>query len=408
MKKALFTISRIIIGLVFIISGFVKAVDPTGTAIKFTDYFSAFHIEWLTNLAFPLAILIASAEFLTGIHLLIGFRNRLFTSIALLLMLIFTPLTFFIALYNPVTDCGCFGDALKLTNWQTFYKNIVLIFPSIYIYKNRKNFTSSIKSLRAFALSLSFIIFILGVSLYSLSHLPQIDFRPYHIGANIKKGMEIPEDAEQPVYETTFTLEKNGQRKVFTSQNYPYNDTTWVFIDSQTKTISEGYHPPIHDFVLIDEEGNDFTQELLNTEEPTLLIVSSQIKKGNWEVAFNKLEAIKNQAQSQGINTYVLTASPNEDITEFEFADNGGFTYLSGDETMLKTIIRSNPGLLLIENSNIIGKWHYNDIPDVESFKDPIPFAIKQQQSKQNKYWLYSCGLVLILLTIVLYKKEII
>ncbi len=406
MKKILFTISRLLIGSLFIVSGFVKAIDPTGSAIKFTDYFSAFGIDWLSHLAFPLAIAISTLEFITGVHLILGLRKKLFSSIALLLMLIFTPLTLYIAIFNPVTDCGCFGDAMKLTNWQTFFKNIVFIVPTLYLFKFRKEFSDSVVGIRSWAISLCFTAAIIAVSLYAIAHLPAIDFRPYHIGASITKGMEIPKDAPQPVYETTFTLEKDGKKEIFTAENYPYNDSTWVFIDSESKVIKEGYHPPIHDFVLIDEEGNDFTQQLLNTEEPTLLIVSSQMKKGNWNKSFNQLSELKNQAQSKGINTYVLTASPSEDISEFEFANNAGFLYLSADETMLKTMIRSNPGLILLEKGTIIGKWHYNDIPNVESFADPISYTLKEQQSKQNILWLYSCGFVAIIISLALYKKK--
>ncbi|GAF04574.1 BT_3928 family protein [Saccharicrinis fermentans] len=192
MTRSLFVVSRILVGITFIFSGFVKAVDPTGSAIKFGDYLSAFGTESLMGLVMPAAFVVAALEFLTGLHLLLGIRIKTSSILALIFMTIFTPLTLFIAIKNPVTDCGCFGDALKLSNWETFFKNIILLLPTLFIFVKRKQFNEAIKNLNKLIITLFFTGAILGITYYSLQHLPIIDFRPYKIGNNINEGMQIP------------------------------------------------------------------------------------------------------------------------------------------------------------------------------------------------------------------------
>ncbi|MGQ1787239.1 BT_3928 family protein [Saccharicrinis sp. GN24d3] len=385
MPRFIFVISRILVGVTFIFSGFVKAVDPTGSAIKFNDYLSAFGMEYLSGLVIPAAFILAALEFLTGLHLLLGIRVRTSSVLVLVFMAIFAPLTLFIAIKNPVTDCGCFGDALKLSNWETFFKNVILTLPTLYLFINRHNYKDNIKTIHKLVITLVFTGTILGVSYYSLEHLPIIDFRPFKIGNNINEGMLIPEGAEQPEYETTFILEKDGVEKTFTVENYPYTDTTWVFVSNETKVIKEGYEPPIHDFVLNDSEGTDQAQNILNSDVPVLLVVSYQINKGAWnEGKQEQIVQLKNALYEQGIKTYFLTSSSDEEITKFEFDGDAGFDYLNADETMLKTVIRCNPGLVLLQKGNVVGKWHYNDLPAAYSFKNPIAYSLSQMVEKQS------------------------
>ena len=407
MARFLFLISRIVIGATFIFSGFVKAVDPTGSAIKFGDYISAFGMESLMGLVMPAAFVVAALEFLTGLHLLLGIRLKSFSVIALVFMCIFTPLTLYIAIANPVSDCGCFGDAVKLTNWQTFFKNVVIFLPALFLFFNRRNFKEEISTLKKLVITTVFTLGILGVSYYCLQHLPIIDFRPYHIGSNITEGMSIPEDAEQPEYLTTFLMEKDGVRKTFTAENYPYTDTAWVFISNETKVIKEGYEPPIHDFVLNDAEGIDQAQNILNDDAPVLLVVSYQIDKGTWNDGKEEhIKELKNRLYEQGIKTYFLTSSSDEQITKFEFDGDAGFEYLNADETMLKTVVRSNPGLVLLQKGNVVGKWHHNDLPNAEEFKNPISYSLKQTNNKQNKLYIWVLVFASMVIVTLLMRKN--
>ncbi len=397
-QKTLFSLSRIIIGVLFIFSGFVKAVDPIGSTIKYKDYLTAFHLEGFMFIVFPLAFILSSFEFLTGINILLNIKTKIFSYVALIFMCIFTPLTFVLALTNPVSDCGCFGDAIILTNWQTFFKNVFLLIPAIYIFTKRKNFLCPYSVKQELAITLLFAIGILYINYYSLNHLPILDFRPYKIGANINEGMKIPEGAPQTQYRSTFILEKNGVKKEFTVEDYPYNDSTWVFIDSKSDVISKGYEPPIHDFVLSNEQGDEVTQEILTQEKPIFLIVSYKINKGNW----NKLQALQGLQSTllnEGITTYCLTSSSANDIENFEAESGAGFTYLTADETMLKTTIRSNPGLILMQNGNIIGKWHYNDMPDYKEFNNPVSYTLSTFEKRYNNFKLISLFLLFSILT---------
>ncbi|MBK9389949.1 MAG: hypothetical protein IPN68_07065 [Bacteroidetes bacterium] len=225
--KTLRQLSAIIIGLVFIFSGAVKGIDPLGSAYKFHDYFLAFNMLWLDWLSLPLGILLCSAEFLAGFAVISGIRQKEGIWVVLLLMLIFTPLTFVLALSNPVSDCGCFGDAIHLTNWQTFWKNVVLMIFTVILFTGRKQVTSLFRSSTEWAITgiiaIIFVFFCLG----NLKYLPVLDFLPYKTGIKIADQMVIPEGAEPDKYQTTFIYTKNGEQKEFTLDNYPADDTSW-------------------------------------------------------------------------------------------------------------------------------------------------------------------------------------
>jgi hypothetical protein len=217
----------LVVGFVFMFSGFVKAVDPFGGAVKFIDYFNAFGLGLLVPLSMPLSIILAAFEFLIGIHLVLQLRVRQLAWPTLVLAAFFTILTLYIAIANPVSDCGCFGDALKLTNWETFIKNLILLPLAIFIFWQRKNVVQPMASWRQWVLSTLFAIVILGVSWIGIEQVPMLDFRPYKVGTHLPTEMTVPADAEQPEYDTRFILEKDGVRKEFGLQDYPYTDTTW-------------------------------------------------------------------------------------------------------------------------------------------------------------------------------------
>ncbi|MDD3685314.1 MAG: DoxX family protein [Bacteroidales bacterium] len=248
--KVLGNFSRIFTGLVFIFSGFVKVVDPLGSAYKFTDYFTALGLDFLAPAALTLAIIMSVAELVIGIALLFNLFPKLAAWGLLLFMGFFTPLTLWLAVANPVSDCGCFGDALILTNWETFYKNLIILAFTAVVFIYRKRFKPAWNPFFQWSLGIFFTLASTVLAFHCLRNLPVIDFRPYHIGANIPEGMTVPEDQKdnKDVYESTFIYEKDGKQQEFTADKLP--DTTWKFVDAKHTLLKEGYKPPIHDFTI--------------------------------------------------------------------------------------------------------------------------------------------------------------
>ena len=254
MRKIVVNIARLLLARTFILSGFVKAVDPLGTKYKISDYLTAMGLgQWMPDfLTLGASVALLAVEFMIGICLLFAIHRRLVAKLTLAIMVVMTALTLWLAIENPISDCGCFGDAIVLTNWQTFWKNVVLLAAALIIWRwptEMIRLISASNQWIVFNFSTLFILFTAGWCLYDL---PLFDFRPYHVGANIQEGMEIPEGAPLPQFETTFILEKDGQRQEFTTDNYP--DSTWTFIDSKTVQTAEGYLPPIRDCSILTNE----------------------------------------------------------------------------------------------------------------------------------------------------------
>ncbi|MCH8535303.1 MAG: DoxX family protein [Flavobacteriaceae bacterium] len=359
MNNFLVQIARIFVGGLFIFSGFIKLNDPLGFSYKLEEYFGAdvLNLEFLIPLALPMAVFIVIYELLLGVTLLIGFLPK-FTKWSLLLMIVFfTFLTFYSAYFNKVTDCGCFGDAIPLTPWESFYKDVILLILIVYLFMNEKLirplFNIKIQRL-VFAISLTAC----GVFAYFvLNHLPLLDFRPYKIGVNIQEGMEIPDDAEQATYEYKWKFLVNGKEEIIsTSGSYP--ETTGEFLEVETILISEGYEAPITDFGF-NKDGQDFTDELL-AEEKLLLIATYNLSKSDEQGWKNTAEQIK-KAQKQNYRVVALSASSGEEFKQLFETYNVEFEYFFADETAIKTIVRSNPGLLIIKNAVIEQKYHWND-----------------------------------------------
>ena len=357
---------RLVVALTFIFSGYVKAIDPLGTQYKLQDYLEAWQLaayvpDDVTLLA---SVALGGAEFCLGVLLLFAIRRRHVTRLLLLLMAVMTPLTLWLAIANPIEDCGCFGDAVVLTNWETFYKNVVLLAAVILLFKRPLAMPRFISRSNQWLVVTYTIVFILASSSYCLYTLPTFDFRPYHVGANIKAGMEIPEGAKQPEFETTFILEKNGQRKEFTIDNYP--DSTWTFVDSKTVQTEEGYVPPIHDFFIQTTDGSeDITDSVLNHKGYAFMLVSRHLEKAD-DSNFGEIDAIYEYSLVHGYPFYALTASTDDAIAHWREITGAEYNFFLTDETTLKTIIRSNPGLLLIKDGTIIGKWSHNDLPELD------------------------------------------
>ncbi|MBK7713311.1 MAG: DoxX family protein [Bacteroidales bacterium] len=361
--KILRSLSRIIVGLVFIFSGVVKAIDPLGSAYKFHDYFEAFNLGVLNNLSLPLGVLLCTIEFIAGFSVLTGFRQKNGILASLLLMLIFTPLTLVLALTNPVSDCGCFGDAVHLSNWQTFWKNIILLGAVIILFANRKNVKQNFKtSTEWMAVGAAAALLIL-FAIFNLKYLPVIDFLPYKTEVKIADKMVIPEGAPADVYETSFIYEKDGIKKEFTLSNYPANDTSWKFVDQKSVLLRKGYKPPIHDFSITGPEGDDLTQKVLEKEGYTVLMISKKLREAGRGKLSEGFE-LGRFCMSNGIDFLILTASGSDEGRSYDST----LTFCSVDETTLKTMIRANPGYILLKDGTIIGKWSAANCPDKEWF----------------------------------------
>ena len=350
---------RVILALTFVFSGFVKAVDPMGTVYKMSDYAEAFGMAGIANprLMMMAAMALCMFEFVIGICLLFGIWRRS-TLIAILVFLsAMTPLTFYLAIANPVSDCGCFGDAIILTNWQTFWKNIVLLSITVFVLINNQYIIRFIRNSwqwMIIAFSLVSIYIFMG---HNLRHLPVVDYRPWHIGADIEASMRIPDDAPQAKYETLFTLTRDNEEKEFTLDNYP--DSTWTFVKSRSVLIDPGYVPPISDFNLIDNEGNDITEMLF---EPgwTFLLVMNHLRGEDMLDAINDLY---DYASIWDCSFYALTSSTSEEINRWRENTGARYDIFHMDDITLKTIVRSDPGLVLIHDGIITGKWSRHDLP---------------------------------------------
>lgn len=385
---------RFLLGITFIFSGFVKAVDPLGSYYKIQDYVTAFGMaEWIPAFVLLLfGIILASLEFSIGIFLFLGIRRLIASLLAMVLMIVMTPLTFYLAIANPVSDCGCFGDAWVLTNWQTFGKNVVLLAAAVIVFRRYKQIVRFITAKMEWLVSMYTLFFVFVLSFYCLANLPILDFRPYKIGTDIKAGMEIPEDAKPSVFETYFILEKDGKQKEFTLDNYP--DSTWTFVEARTVLKEKGYEPPIHDFSLIElSTGEDITDSVLAYKGYTFLLVAHRIEEAD-DGNIDLINEIYDYSVEHGYKFYALTSSSEEAIEEWCDQTGAEYPFCQVDDITLKTIIRSNPGLLLLKDGIILNKWADNQIPDEYALTDALDKLELGKQKPVNEW--HTIGYVLL------------
>jgi uncharacterized membrane protein YphA (DoxX/SURF4 family) len=356
--------ARTILALTFLFSGFVKAVDPLGTVYKIEDYLKAFggFFTELLPLAGIAAVCLIMVEWLLGWTMLLNVRTRWTSWLSLLFYLVMTPLTLWIALTNPVTDCGCFGDALVLTNWQTFWKNVVLLCLVIILLLCRKAIPQLFSGWAEIGIVVIGAAIAGGIMNYSYTHLPPMDFRPYKIGNNIPELMEIPEGAAPDRYETTLIYAKDGVEQEFTLENYPKGDPEWVFVDQRSVLVQKGYEAPIHDFEILTMEFEDITYDILESEEPVTLITMYDLAKTD-RSQNDKVNELISQCQERDECAYILTGSGEDDI--YAFGEELGWDietierlFCTIDPVTLKTIVRANPGVFVVQNGTVIDKYN--------------------------------------------------
>lgn len=351
---------RFALALVFAFSGFVKAVDPMGTVYKMADYADAFGLTmhpWMLLLGAWLLIIV---EYVMGVALFFGLYRRFYLWLMIAFLGVMTPLTFVLALTNPVSDCGCFGDALVLTNWQTFGKNVVLLLMAIVVLRCHKRIWRVISERTQWLIFVYALVAIAVFMRYNMRHLPVLDFRPYAIGTNLIEGMTIPEDAPQDEYETLFVLEKDGEQRTFTFDDYP--DSTWTFVKRESRLVRQGYVPPIADFHLSTLEGEDVTWEVLDYPGYTFLVVSHELRRAN-EGMLDVINDLYDYAKVGGHQFYMLTSSNAQSIAQWTERTGASYPYLNADDILLKTMVRANPGLIVLKEATIVGKWSAIDMP---------------------------------------------
>ena len=375
---------RFLLAAVFIFSGFVKAVDPLGSFYKIQDYLVAFGMaSWFpAYLQLLFAIVLSALEFSVGVFLFFGIRRKFATTMSLLLMIVMTPLTLYLALVNPVSDCGCFGDAWVLTNWETFGKNVVLFVAALSVFRGGKWIGRFITAKVAWVVSMYTFLFVFALSFYCLSNLPILDFRPYKIGQNIKKNMEIPEGEKADVLEGRFILEKDGKRQEFTLDNYP--DSTWTFVEARTVVKEKGYEPIIHDLSITSlETGEDLTDSILSDKGYTFLLVAHHIEAAD-DSNIDLINEIYDYSVEHGYGFYALTSSSEEQIELWRDKTGAEYQFCGVDDIALKTMIRSNPGLMLIKEGTILNKWGDNQLPDEYVLTDRLEKLEIGQQKQES------------------------
>ncbi|MEE0920913.1 MAG: DoxX family protein [Paludibacteraceae bacterium] len=367
------SISRTLLGLVFVFSGVVKAIDPLGTVYKIEDYLKAFG-GFFTELL-PLAEVAAWGliilELLLGVCMLLNIRTQWTSWLSLLFYFVMTPLTLYIALTNPVSDCGCFGDAVVLTNWQTFWKNVVLILLAILLVALRKHTRQLWSNWMELVLVVLTIVVAVAFMTWTKLHLPIKDFRPYKIGNHLPTLMEYPEDAEPDQYDISFVYAKDGVEQTFTLENYPKGDSTWTFVRQESRLIKKGYEPPIHDLEILNADYEDLTWDILDSEEPVTLVVMYDLAKAD-KSQIAKVEALASNLSpfasssdsliASSPNFYILTGSGTNDIINFCLEYPALSDYIcTCDPVTLKTIVRANPGVIVLQNGIVIDKYNLRD-----------------------------------------------
>ncbi len=374
MGKNALIISRAVVGLLFIFSGLIKANDPLGFGYKLQEYFEVFHISFFNDFAPAIAILLCTLEIVLGALLLLGFWARQVAWGILVLIVFFTFLTFYSAFFEVVTSCGCFGDAIPLTPWQSFSKDLILLSLIIVIFRQREHIRPMVANNRAKELISAFIVIVsLGFGLYTYNFQPIIDFLPYKIGNNIPSLMVVPPGAPLDVYQITYKMKnkKSGEEKTLTDKEYIktaiWKDTNWEIVgDPVNKLLKKGYDVKIKDLKITDSQGTDYNKEILENPYYNLIVVAYDLNKAN-KNGIGDLNALAiNAAENFNIRTVLLTSNSAQSAEEFSSQNKLVMEIFYADGIPLKSMVRANPGLLLLKNGTVINKWHFHNLPSYD------------------------------------------
>lgn len=375
-------ITRVAVGGLFIFSGFIKANDPLGFSYKLEEYFEVFKqdsglnfFEWFAHISLPLAVLLCVSEMILGFMLLLGYKRNLTLWLLFAQIAFFTFLTFYSACYNKVTTCGCFGDFLVLKPWTSFWKDVALMMAITVLFSGKEHindlFTPMIGGvLFGLGLVASFIF-----PIYAYRNLPPYDFRAYAIGMDIKENMKTPSDYQPPVFETHFKYEnlKTHEVKDFDMKNYPWQDTlNWKWVSTDNVMVKDAVHPPkIVDFSVNDLDGNSITDSLLNYQGYQFWLICYDINKTeDDETLHSKMNDFYKLSSGDKIPFIALTASDAKSIDQYKHGHQALYDFANADGIVLKTMIRSNPGLILLKGSKVIMNWHHHNFPSYSEVKD--------------------------------------
>lgn len=354
---------RLLLAAVFIVSGFVKAVDPKGLLYKLQEYAAVFLPDVAIDDACLLmvALILSAAEFVLGAMLFMGTCRR-FSAIAVLaVMLLFTPWTLVLAIWNPVSDCGCFGDAFLLSNWATFFKNAVLLMMAAFLWVKRSRIVRFISTRGSWMVTLFALCYIGSVQYNGLVHLPIMDFRPFAVGADLNEGVrDIPAE-----FKLIYRYEKDGEVLELDSENAP--DSTWNYLGTRSDMINAGVPPKIENFYFSGmERGDDISDKLLADTNYICLLVIADVATAD-ESRADKMNDIYDYCVDNKIEFYALTSSLDDDVERWKKYTGAEYPFYSADNLLLKTMVRSNPGLLVVKGGKVVSKWNVKDAPELYS-----------------------------------------
>lgn len=371
-------ISRVIVGLLFIFSGLIKANDPLGFGYKLQEYFDVFQIGFLNSWSTGIALALCALEIILGALLLAGIYIRKVSLGLLITIIFFTFLTFVSAFFKVVTSCGCFGDAIPLTPWQSFSKDLILLILIVYIFRARNSirplFGGSFNQ-KIYLISISLASILFGI--YTWSFLPVIDFLPYKIGANIPNEMSLPPGAPQDVYLIMYHMKnkKTGETKDISDADYLkteiWKDNNWEIIGTpDKKLIKKGYEQKIKDLIITDVSGTNYTSEIIENPYYNLIVVAYQLADSD-EKALGDLNALAiNMAEQLNVRTVMLTSASADAARQFATQHAFFPEIFFADAVPLKSMVRANPGLILLKNGIVIDKWHHNSLPSFNELSD--------------------------------------
>ncbi|MCD6016999.1 MAG: putative rane protein [Bacteroidetes bacterium] len=374
-------ISRFLVGGLFIFSGFIKANDPLGFSYKLQEYFEVFKadsglsiFESFAHIALPLSILLCVSEMALGFMLLVGWKRNLTLALLFTQIAFFTFLTFYSACYNKVTTCGCFGDFLVLKPWTSFWKDVVLLMLITLLISGKEHINELFSGLITMSLSAIAIVLSFAFPIYAYRNLPPLDFRPYAIGMNIKENMKAGADYKPAEYESGFIYEnlKTGEQKHFDMKNYPWQDTlNWKWVATDNILIHDAINPPkIVDFSITDLNGNDIKDSILNTKDYMFLLICYDLTKTeDNETLHAKINDLYKLADADHVKVLALTAGDAKQIDDYKHKHQAMYDFANADGIVLKTMVRANPGLILIKNGTVIMNWHHNNFPTYSDVK---------------------------------------